>query len=95
MIHAIHQGRVLAESDATIVVEGNHYFPPESVDRGALLDSTTATRCFWKGKASYHHLLIDGEIHRDMAWTYPAPWPLARRIEGYVAFSPAVVIERC
>ena len=94
MIRAVRQGQVIAESDATIEVEGNHYFPPDSVDRDALPDSATTTRCFWKGKAQYHHLLIDGEIHPDMAWTYPAPWPLARRIEGYVAFSPPGVIER-
>jgi uncharacterized protein (DUF427 family) len=94
MIRAVWQGHVIAESDATIVIEGNHYFPPESVDDGALLDSATRTRCFWKGRAEYRNLLIDGDIHRDMAWTYPQPWPLARRIEGYVAFSPGVVIER-
>ena len=93
MIQAVHQGQVIAQSDATVVVEGNHYFPPESVDRDALLDSTTTTRCFWKGKAEYRDLLIDGEIHRDMAWTYPRPWPLARRIEGYVAFWHGVKVE--
>lgn len=94
MIRAVWRGRVIAESDATIVVEGNHYFPPESVDRDVLLDSATTTRCPWKGKAHYRNLLIDGEVHRDMAWTYPRPWPLARRIAGYIAFSPGVVIER-
>lgn len=94
MIRAVWQGRVIAESGATIVVEGNHYFPPESVDHEALLDSATTTRCFWKGEAQYRDLLIDGETHRDMAWTYPRPRPLARRIAGYVAFSPGVVIER-
>lgn len=93
MTRALVQGRLVAESDATIVVEGNHYFPPESVDRQAMLASKTTTRCFWKGKAEYRDLLIDGELHRDLAWTYPKPWPLARRIEGYVAFSPGVVVE--
>jgi uncharacterized protein (DUF427 family) len=94
MTRALWHGQVIAESDATIIVEGNHYFPPHSVDPDALLDSTTTTRCFWKGKAEYRNLLIDDEIHRDMAWTYPKPWPLARRIQNYVAFSPGITIER-
>ncbi len=94
MVRAVWQGHVIAESDDTVVVEGNHYFPPDHVDQAALLDSPTTTRCFWKGKASYHHLLIDDEVVTDAAWTYPAPWPLARRITGYLAFSPGVRIER-
>jgi len=93
MVRALWQGQVVADSDQTMVVEGNHYFPPDSVDQDALLDSPTKTRCFWKGKARYYNLLVDGAIRPDAAWSYPKPWPLARRIEGYVSFSPGIRIE--
>ena len=94
MVRATWNGRVIAESEATVRVEGNHYFPPEDVDLTRLLDSPTVTWCFWKGRAQYHHLDVGDEVLPDVAWTYPRPWPLARRIAGHVAFSPAVRIER-
>jgi uncharacterized protein (DUF427 family) len=94
MTHASWHSQVIAESDATIVVEGNHHFPPHSADPDALTGGTTTRRCFWKGKTEYRNLLIDDEMDRDMAWTHPRPWPLTRRIEGYMAFSPGMAIER-
>lgn len=83
---AIWNGQVIAESDDTVVVEGNHYFPPESVKREFLQDSPTHTTCPWKGVASYYSLVVDGQINKDAAWYYPAPKDAAKQIKGYVAF---------
>lgn len=94
MVRAIYDGQVLAESDDTVVVEGNHYFPPDSLTPGVLLDSPTRTLCFWKGQATYHSLAVGEGVVPDAAWSYPQPWPLARRIAGHVAFGPQVRVER-
>jgi uncharacterized protein (DUF427 family) len=83
---AIWNGAVIAESDATIVVEGNHYFPPESVRREYLQPSDTHTTCPWKGVASYYHVVVGGQVNRDAAWYYPEPKPAASHIKDYVAF---------
>ncbi|MGC8825912.1 MAG: DUF427 domain-containing protein [Anaerolineae bacterium] len=83
---AIWNGAVIAESDKTIVVEGNHYFPPESVRREYLQPSDTHTTCPWKGTASYYHVVVGGEVNRDAAWYYPEPKPAASHIKDYVAF---------
>lgn len=83
---AIWNGAVIAESDKTIVVEGNHYFPPESVRREYLQPSDTHTTCPWKGIASYYHVVVGGEVNRDAAWYYPEPKPAASHIKDYVAF---------
>ncbi len=83
---AIWNGTVLAESDNTIVVEGNHYFPPDSIHRHYFKPSDSHTICFWKGQASYYHIEVDGQINRDAAWYYPATKAAAREIQGYVAF---------
>lgn len=83
---AIWNGVVLAESDEGIVVEGNYYFPPESVNREYLKESATHTTCPWKGVASYYHVEAGGKTNRDAAWYYPAPKEAARQITGYVAF---------
>ncbi|MER3481219.1 MAG: hypothetical protein C4327_12320 [Meiothermus sp.] len=83
---AIWNGQVIAESEQTIVLEGNHYFPPESVKREFLQDSPTHTTCPWKGVASYYSLVVDGQINKDAAWYYPAPKDAAKQIKGYVAF---------
>jgi uncharacterized protein (DUF427 family) len=93
VVRAILQGHIIAESDDTEVADGNHYFPPDSIHPGALLDSPTTTRCHWKGTANYRYLLIDGEVVEDAAWTYLDPSRRARHITGYVAFSPGVQIE--
>jgi uncharacterized protein (DUF427 family) len=83
---ATWNGAVLARSDDTIVVEGNHYFPPDSVDQAYFEDSETHTTCPWKGVASYRTVVVDGERNRDAAWYYPEPKDAAAEIAGYVAF---------
>ena len=83
---AVWKGRVIAESDDTIVVEGNHYFPLESVDRSLLIDSTTTSACPWKGTANYYSLNVDGETNPDAVWYYAEPKPAAAEIKGRIAF---------
>jgi uncharacterized protein (DUF427 family) len=83
---AVWKGRVLAESDDTVVVEGNHYFPADSVQRELFRDSATHTTCPWKGEASYFDVVVDGEVNRDAAWIYPETKPAAAEIRGRVAF---------
>ena len=77
---------VLAESDKTVVVEGNHYFPPDAVNREYFQDSNTHTTCGWKGEASYYDVVVDGQVNKDAAWFYPETKPAADEIKGYVAF---------
>lgn len=93
MPRAVWNGAVIAESPTTIVVEGNHYFPPESVRREYLRDSQTHTVCPWKGTASYYDVVVDGQVNRDAAWYYPTPKEAARQIAGYIAFWRGVRIE--
>lgn len=83
---AVWNGAVLAESARTIVVEGNHYFPPDAVNLQYLKPSETHTTCPWKGRASYYHVEVAGQVNQDAAWTYPAPKDAASHIAGYVAF---------
>ncbi len=83
---AVWNGAVIAESDETKVVEGNHYFPPESVDDRYLKQSAMKTLCPWKGVASYYTLEVDGEENRNAAWTYRRPIPWIRKIRDHVAF---------
>lgn len=84
---------VLAESDATVVIEGNHYFPRASVDEARLGPSTAVTVCYWKGLARYHSIEVDGQRISHGAWYYPRPWPWIRRIRGHVAFGPGVRVR--
>lgn len=93
MARAIWKGAEVAQSDATVVVEGNHYFPPESVARELLRPSTTHTVCSWKGTASYYDLVVGGELNKDAAWYYPEPKPAAANIAGYIAFWRGVRVE--
>jgi len=93
MVKATWNGKVLAESDQTIVVEGNHYFPPDAVRREFFRDSATHTVCGWKGLASYYDIAVDRQVNRDAAWYYPQTTDAARRIEGYVAFWRGVKVE--
>jgi len=93
MIRAVWNGVVLAEAPRTVRLEGNHYFPADSLRREYLEDSPTTTRCPWKGRARYYTVVVDGTVNPDAAWYYPKPSPLARKIKDHVAFSPAVRIE--
>lgn len=85
-MQAIWNKRVIADSDDTVVVEGNHYFPEASVDRAYLVESSTTSFCPWKGTASYYSLLVDGETNGDAAWYYTDPKPAAAEIRGRIAF---------
>ena len=86
-------GAVIAQSDDTVIVEGNHYFPPESVDASLLEDSDTHSLCPWKGTASYKTLVVDGARNPNAAWYYPDPKPAAKEIAGRYAFWKGVTVE--
>lgn len=92
-MRASWNGTVIAESDDTVVVEGNHYFPREAVDAAVLRDSSTHTTCPWKGEASYYSIEIDGQVNRDAAWYYPTPKPAAAEIAGRIAFWRGVTVS--
>lgn len=92
-MRATWNGAVLAESDSTVVVEGNHYFPAEAVDWRYFTDSQTNTVCSWKGTASYHTVVVDGASNPDAAWYYPDPLPAADNIKDRVAFWKGVTVE--
>ena len=83
---AIWHGQVVAESDDTVVVEGNHYFPRDSLQQEYVQDSTKTTVCPWKGTAHYYSLVVDGETNADAVWYYPQPKDAAAEIGGRVAF---------
>ncbi|MBA3021698.1 DUF427 domain-containing protein [Propionicimonas sp.] len=85
-MRAIWNGTVIAESDDTVVVEGNHYFPAESVQADVLRPSATHTTCPWKGEASYYSLEVGELVNPDAAWFYPQPKAAAAEIAGRVAF---------
>ncbi len=93
MPRAIWNGAVLAESDDTIVVEGNHYFPPDSLNTSYLQESSHRSLCPWKGVASYYTVEVNGERNEDAAWYYPRPTFFARRIKDRVAFWKGIHIE--
>lgn len=92
-MRATWNGATIAESDDTVVVEGNHYFPADSLDRSLLRESDTHTVCPWKGTASYYTVVVDGAENVDAAWYYPEPKDAARQIAGRVAFWRGVVVE--
>jgi uncharacterized protein (DUF427 family) len=93
MPKAIWNGAVIAESDQTIVIESNHYFPPSAVQRAYLRDSDHHTVCGWKGEASYYHVVVKGEINENAAWYYPHTKDAAKNIEGYVAFWKGIKVQ--
>jgi uncharacterized protein (DUF427 family) len=93
MAKATWNGVTVAESDKTIVVEGNHYFPPDSVKRELFQPSGTHTICSWKGEASYYTVAVDGKSNKDAAWFYPSPKPAAAEIKDYIAFWHGVKVE--
>lgn len=86
MVKASWNGTVIAESDATVVVDGNHYFPRKDVREEYLVASGTHTTCGWKGVASYHSLNVDGATNPDAAWFYPEPKDAAAEIKDHIAF---------
>lgn len=92
MVKAVWNGHVLAESDRTIRVEGNHYFPPESIDRSYLLENQSHTVCPWKGVASYYDIQVDGQVNQGASWYYPNPSYAAKKFQNYVAFWRGVKI---
>lgn len=89
---AIWNGQVIAESDKTIKIEGNQYFPPESINLEFFSKSKTNTVCPWKGSASYYDVVVDGKTNKDAAWYYPKPSALAEHIKGYFAFWQGVQV---
>jgi uncharacterized protein (DUF427 family) len=93
MPKAIWKGAVLAESKRCEIVEGNQYFPPDSIRREHFRESSTHTVCPWKGEASYYDIVVDGEVNKDAAWYYPETKPAADNIKGYVAFWRGVSVE--
>ena len=93
MARATWNNTVLAESKDTIVVEGNHYFPPDSIDAQRFAVSETRSLCGWKGEARYYHIEVDGKVNHDAAWYYPSPKLEAAKIKDYVAFWKGVQVE--
>jgi uncharacterized protein (DUF427 family) len=92
MATATWHGSVLASSDDTVVVEGNHYFPRASIAEGVLVDSDTTSVCPWKGTASYSSVVVDGETNQDAAWYYPEPKEAAAEIRDRIAFWKGVEV---
>jgi uncharacterized protein (DUF427 family) len=93
-MQAIWKNEILAESDNTIVVENNHYFPPDSLNRKFFKNSNTHTTCAWKGEASYYTLEVNGTENKDSAWFYPSPKQAATQIKDYVAFWKGVEVKK-
>ena len=90
---AVWQNTVVAESNETIVVEGNHYFPPESIKKDCFAPSDTHSTCHWKGLASYYHVKVGEQVNQDAAWFYPDPKEAANSIRNYVAFWRGVTVS--
>ncbi len=93
MPKAVWNGAILAESDRTEVVENNHYFPADTINREYFKESNTHTSCPWKGQASYYTIEVDGQVNKDAAWYYPQAKDKAKNIEGYIAFWKGVKVE--
>jgi len=93
MPQATWNGAVLAESDDTVVVEGNHYFPIDSINREYFARADNHTACSWKGTASYYDVVVDGKVNPGAAWYYPDPKRAAREITGRVAFWKGVSVR--
>jgi uncharacterized protein (DUF427 family) len=92
-MRAVWNGATIAESDETVVVEGNHYFPPESVHFEYMRPTRMRTLCPWKGMARYFTVTANGAEGKNAAWTYPRPWPWIRKIRGHVAFWGGVEVR--
>jgi len=94
MAKAIWNGAILAESNNCEIVEGNYYFPPDSIKQEYFQESNTHTTCFWKGEASYYTIEVNGQQNKDAAWYYPNPKEKANHIKNYVAFWRGVKVEK-
>jgi uncharacterized protein (DUF427 family) len=93
-MRAEFNGQVIAESDETVMVEGNHYFPADSIEREFFSQPTGhSTHCPWKGDAGYYDVTVDGTTASNAAWFYPAPYEKAANIKDHVAFYPAVTVS--
>lgn len=92
-MRALWNGQVIAESNETVVVEGSHYFPSDSVQQEYLVVSDTTSTCYWKGKARYYGVVVDGQESTDAAWYYPDPSEAASEITGHVAFGHGVIVQ--
>jgi len=90
---AVWNNATIAESDKTVVIEGNHYFPPDSVNKQYFQESNKHTTCLWKGEASYYNVVVDGQVNKDAAWYYPEPKQAAAQIKDHVAFWRGVKLE--
>ncbi|QCR23322.1 DUF427 domain-containing protein [Pontibacter sp. SGAir0037] len=90
---AVWNEMVIAESDQTIQIEGNHYFPPNAIKQEFFELSETHTTCPWKGQASYYHVKVNGDVNPDAAWYYPNPKEAAKEIKGYTAFWKGVTVK--
>ena len=93
MAQAVWNGQVIAESDGTVEVEGNQYFPPESIKKEFFKPSNQTSVCPWKGTASYYNIEVDGRVNEAAAWYYPTPSDAAARIKGHVAFWKGVEVS--
>ena len=89
---AIWNGKIIAESNETKVIENNHYFPADSVNKEYLENSETRTACPWKGQASYYNVVADGQSNKNAAWYYPQPKPMTKDIKNYIAFWKGVKV---
>ncbi len=89
---AIWNGKIIAESDETVIIENNHYFPAESLNKEFFIETEHRTTCPWKGLASYYSLSVDGKVNQNAAWYYPEPSTAAKSIEGKVAFWKGVKV---
>ena len=92
-MRATWNGKILADSDETIAVEGNQYFPRGAINKEYFQESTTHTVCPWKGTASYYNIVVDGQVNKDAAWYYPETKPAADNIRDYIAFWRGVRVE--
>ncbi|WP_328878732.1 DUF427 domain-containing protein [Streptomyces sp. NBC_00299] len=93
MLRAVWNGTVIAEAPRTVIVEGNHCFPPEALHREYSTETRSRSLCFWKELARYYTVTVSGRTNRNAAWYYPHPSPLARRIKNHVAFWQGVTVE--
>ncbi|WP_405572543.1 DUF427 domain-containing protein [Winogradskyella sp. Asnod2-B02-A] len=91
---AIWNNKVIAESNNTVVIEGNHYFPEESLNKAFCISSDLKSTCAWKGEASYYSLEVDGKINKDAVWYYENPSEMAKAIKNHVAFWRGVEVTK-